>query len=195
LTGFGDTEPSPRVVCVCVPAAASISELAWSSLVSHAVGAGILSFSVSSFIKKHCVDAAPSVQCTMLCQGRFQKRSRHHKSIYEPSVDQQYLCRDCSSCIHLCKKLPSHITRVTLALQATADAMDCTQCQLCAGSAVLLKTFRHDSCKLERCCKTCYSCTVLCDNAIITVAWQGKIQRADTIVVGNGTRYSNRSIS
>eukprot|EP00953_Heterococcus_sp_UTEX-ZZ885_P007030 4284-Heterococcus_DN1.PRE.2 len=63
--------------------------------------------------------------------------------------------------------------------------MVCTQRYLCTNSAVLLKACSAHSCKFGRCCKL--TTAALCDNAVIRVVWQGNIQLAETIVVGNGT--------
>jgi fibronectin-binding autotransporter adhesin len=70
--------------------------------------------------------------------------------------------------------------RLLLLMLWTALSAICVQAQLCSSKPVTMTIAKaEDAAKLAT--------AALCDNASITVAWQGNVQLADTIVVGNGT--------
>eukprot|EP00953_Heterococcus_sp_UTEX-ZZ885_P017695 9900-Heterococcus_DN1.PRE.1 len=62
----------------------------------------------------------------------------------------------------------------------TVLTVSCAQAQLCSSKPVAVTVANaKDAAKLTTAAK--------CDNAIITAVWQGNVQLAQTIVVGNGT--------
>eukprot|EP00953_Heterococcus_sp_UTEX-ZZ885_P003628 2472-Heterococcus_DN1.PRE.1 len=62
----------------------------------------------------------------------------------------------------------------------TALSVSCAQTQLCSSKPVAMTVAdSKDAAKLAK--------AALCDNAIIKAVWQGNVQLAETIVVGNGT--------
>eukprot|EP00953_Heterococcus_sp_UTEX-ZZ885_P038865 19940-Heterococcus_DN1.PRE.3 len=97
----------------------------------------------------------------------FLHLSMHAALSHYPSRDYDMM----TSCLHC---------RLLLLMLWTALSATCAQAQLCSSKPVAMTVANaKDAAKLTTAAK--------CDNAIITVAWQGKIELADTIVVGNGT--------
>eukprot|EP00953_Heterococcus_sp_UTEX-ZZ885_P030620 16174-Heterococcus_DN1.PRE.1 len=71
-------------------------------------------------------------------------------------------------------------TLLLLLMLWTALSVSCAQTQLCSSKPVAMTVAdSKDAAKLAK--------AALCDNAIIKAVWQGNVQLAETIVVGNGT--------
>eukprot|EP00953_Heterococcus_sp_UTEX-ZZ885_P035939 18536-Heterococcus_DN1.PRE.5 len=136
----------------------------------------------------HCIYAAPqrNEQCCArpafrTAVGNLSLSTRHlmiSSTIAETAFRASFDVKRCSAISHTVTVLCVHC-RLLLMLW-TALSPTCVQAQLCSSNllATTVATAK-DAAKLAT--------AALCDNAIITAAWQGNVPLAETLVVGNGT--------